>query len=252
MSWIDIIVGLIIFIITIYVVYYNIYQKERNNVILSTLHPLNEKKEIFNSTDALKLLTSSGMTVFGFFNINDGDRTVDKSKPFIPILYIENNWYLEITPYLNNQSTARLRIKMNNPDKPEEIIELPPIPKQKWTLVAILRDGRRFDVIYDQKIVASHRLEHYPVVITSPLFVGNRKLAGKVIHVITINRRLTPSELEKERLRRVDTNNMVVDVDSINNLFPSFSVFGQCLPGLPCKPITKPYNNLYEWNTPYA
>ena len=135
----------------------------------------------------------------------------------------------------------------------QETIELPQIPKQKWIFIAILRDGRRFDIIYDNKIVASQRLEYYPVVISSPLSVGNKGLDGSVIHVIINGTRLTPNAVERERLTHVDTNNTVLEANSIDISFPGLKLFAQCPSGLPCDPITKPpNNNLVQWKTPYA
>jgi hypothetical protein len=243
--WIDILLGVLIFGIMIYFIIFIIYPMNISDDLVPKVLPLNINKEIYNSTDTQLLLSSSGMSVFGFFNIKEGDKTVNYSTPFIPILQVENNWYLEITPSTNYNSTARLRVNT-------EIIDLPPIPKQKWVFIAILREGRRYDIIYDQQIVTSYRLEKFPEVITSPLTVGNSNVSGKFIHIKVNTKRLTPNEIEKERLVHVDTNNMVIDVDTIQSLFPSISVFGQCLPGLPCEPITKPNNNLLEWNTPYA
>ena len=119
--------------------------------------------------------------------------------------------------------------------------------------IAILRDGRRFDIIYNNEIVASEILEFYPVVISSDLSIGNNGLNGSVIHVIINDKRLTPTVIERERVSHVNTNNMVLDVDSITTSFPGMNLFAQCPPGLPCDPITKPpTNNLLQWKTPYA
>jgi hypothetical protein len=119
--------------------------------------------------------------------------------------------------------------------------------------IAILRDGRRFDIIYNNEIVASQILEFYPVVISSSLFVGNSGLSGSVIHVIINNRRLTPSEIENERLRYVNTNGTVLEADSISVSLPALKLLAQCLPGLPCDSVTKPpSNNLLKWKSPYA
>jgi hypothetical protein len=116
-----------------------------------------------------------------------------------------------------------------------------------------LREGRRFDIIYDSKIVVSHRLEHYPVVISSPLSVGNKGLDGSVIHVMINNVRLSPNLVERERISRVDTNNTVLEGNVISMSLPNIRLLAQCPSGLPCDPITKPpSNNLFEWNTPYA
>jgi hypothetical protein len=135
----------------------------------------------------------------------------------------------------------------------EEVIELPNIPKQKWIFIAILRDGRRFDVIYDNRIVASQRLEYYPVNISSPLAIGSTGLAGSVIHVLINGTRLSPTEVERERVAHVDTNGTVLEADAIDISFPGLKLFAQCPPGLPCDPVTRPpNNNLFEWSTPYA
>jgi hypothetical protein len=107
--------------------------------------------------------------------------------------------------------------------------------------------------MYDNKIVASQRLESYPVIISNPLRIGNKKLSGSVIHVIICDRRLTPTEVDRERLKYVDTNNMVIESNIINISFPNIRLFSQCPPGLPCDPVTKPpRDNLLQWNTPYA
>jgi hypothetical protein len=38
---------------------------------------------------------------------------------------------------------------------------LPPIPKQKWMFIAILRDGRRFDIIYNNYDFSIKRYKIY-------------------------------------------------------------------------------------------
>jgi hypothetical protein len=163
---------------------------------------------------------------------------------------VENNWYLEIAP----GEAARLRVQTNDSGTlQQETIELPQIPKQKWIFIAILRDGRRFDVIYDNKIVASQRLEFYPVVISSPLAIGNKGLDGSVIHVMVNGSRLSPTQVERERVTRVDTNNTVLEANQMDLTLPGLKLFAQCPPGLPCDTITKPpSNNLLQWSTPYA
>jgi hypothetical protein len=153
--------------------------------------------------------------------------------------------------------TARLRVSVApSPSTATDInIMLPPIPYQKWVFIAILREGRRFDVIYDNRIVASQRLEHYPVNKSASLSAGNKRLRGSMIHIMIKDRRLTPSEVEAERLQFVDTNNMIPEDHTINVLFPKFTMpyFSTCPPGLPCEPITRPPdNNLLRWNTPYV
>jgi hypothetical protein len=252
-----IIFGVILILITLYIIVYVIYPGSGNTDVLTKMTPLNEKKDIVMPDVAQsKLLGSAGSTVMGFFYLKDGDKTVRYIDTFTPILQIENNWYLEIAPAPSGKmhSSARLRVQMNDAGTlKQEIIELPHIPKQKWMFIAVLRDGRRFDVIYDNKIVASQRLEYYPVVISSPLSIGNKGLDGSVIHVMINGTRLTPSDVERERVAHVDTNNTVLESKALNMSFPGLKLTAQCPPGLPCNTITQPpSNNLVQWKTPYA
>jgi hypothetical protein len=230
---------------------------------LTKLTPLSANKVLLmpDKTQSM-LLGNSGSTVIGFFNIQQGDRTatyVDKlqTDKFIPLIQVANNWYVEIlhAPRGHKNISARLRVQTKDSSGilKDEIMELPPLPNQKWVCIAVLRDGRRFDVIYDDKIVASQRLQNYPVVISSPLSIGNKGLEGSVIHVIVCGRRYSPHEVERERLKYIDTNNMVLESNLFDVSFPNLSLFGQCPSGLPCDPVMKPpRDNLFQWSTPYA
>jgi hypothetical protein len=247
-------------------IYYLFYYSEVDMMdVLTTMTPLSANKMVVMSEQTQSTLLGTGSsTVMGFFNIQQGDRTttyIDKLRPdeFKPLFQVANNWYFEIShgPNGYKQTNARIRIRTKDSSGviKDEIMELQPLPKQKWICIAVLRDGRRFDVIYDNKIVSSQRLQNYPVVIGSPLSVGSKGLMGSVIHMIISGRRLTPTEVERERLKYVDTANMVIESNLFDISFPhlSFSLFGQCPPGLPCDPITKPpRSNLLEWKTPYA
>ena len=230
---------------------------------LTKITPLSANKVVLMSEMVQSmLLGNSGSTVMGFFNIQQGDRTatyVDKlqTDKFIPIIQVVNNWHIEIShsPTGQKQTSARLRVqtKDGNGELKDEIMDLPPLPNQKWLCITLLRDGRRFDMMYDDKIVASQRLQNYPVVISSPLTVGNKGLDGSVIHVIVSSRRYSPDEVEKERIKYVNTNNMILENNLFDITLPTISLFGKCLPGLPCDPVMKPpRDNLFQWKTPYA
>ena len=240
-----------------YIIFYVIYPSAGNNDILSKITTLNVKKDILTSdVTQSTLLSATGSTVMGFFYLYDGDRTAKYVNGFTPIIQVDNNWHLEIAPApIGGLSvSARLRVHTNDTGTlKEEHIDLPPIPKQKWMFVAILRDGRRFDIIYNNEIVASHTLEFYPVVISSPLSIGNSRLNGSVIHVIINNKRLSPIDVERERVTHIDTNGTVLEADSLDISFPGLKLLAQCPSGLPCDPVTRPpNNNLLQWKTPYA
>jgi hypothetical protein len=252
-----IIFGVVLVLITLYIIVYVIYPGAGNKDILPKITPLNAKKDILTADVAQStLLSTAGSTVMGYFYLKNGDRTTKYTNSFTPLIQIDNNWFLEISPSPvgKDRTAAQLRVKTNDGGTfKDEIIELPPILKQKWVFIAILRDGRRFDVIYDNEIVASQRLEYYPAVISSSLSVGNPGLDGSVIHVMINGTRLSPIDVERERVSHVDTNNTVLESDAIDITFPGLKLFAQCPPGLPCNPITRPpSNNLFQWSTPYA
>jgi hypothetical protein len=251
------IIVLLVIALAVYLVLYVFYPSPKNNDLLSTVTPLNQKKDV-GMPDMIQqqVLGSNGTTVMMFVKLDAGDRTTKMVDQFTPVLQVANNWYIEISPAPMGKEhlSARLRITTNHTGTlKDEIVELPPIPKQKWMFIALLREGRRFDVIYQSRIVASHRLEHYPVVISSPLSVGNKGLAGSVIHVLINGKRLSPNEVERQRIAYVDTNGMVVEDHPINMSLPAIQLFGECPSGFPCDPVTKPpKNNTVEWSSPYA
>jgi hypothetical protein len=243
--------------------YYFIYSEDNIMDVLKELTPLSASKQIVTAEKTQTMLLEKGSsTVMGFFNIQQGDRTkkyIDKLRPdeYTSIMEVSGNWSFEISqgPGGVLDTNARLRVitKDSSSSATVQIIDLPSLPKQKWVCIAILRDGRRFDIMYDNKIVASQRLQSYPVIISNPLRIGNKKLSGSVIHVIISDRRLTPTEVDRERLKYVDTNNMVIESNIISMSFPNIRLFSQCPPGLPCDPVTKPpRDNLLQWKTPYA
>jgi hypothetical protein len=258
MSFGVIAVVLLLIVITVYLIVFVIYPGGGNNDVLSTLTPLSEKKDIVMPDVTQKtFLGNNGGTIMGMFNFMNGDRTAKYTNNYTPFLQIENNWYLEVSNAPNDKQTAsarlRVRTSIQGGTTNEEMIELPPIPKQKWIFIAVMRDGRRFDVIYDSKIVASQRLEKYPVVITSPVSIGNKGLDGAVIHVIINGTRLTPADIERTRMTLVDTNKLVLEGNPINLSLPMISLLAECPSGLPCKPVTQPpVNQILKWSTPYA
>jgi hypothetical protein len=249
--------SIILIFVTLYIIFYVIYPGSGCEDLLKGITPLNVKKNVvMPDVTQDKILGSGGSSVLGFFYLNLGDRTSNYVDKYTPLMEVENNWHLEISPAPKGKEliSTRLRVQTNDGGTfKEEIIELPPIPKQKWILIAILREGRRFDIMYDNKIVASQRLENYPVVITSPLSVGDKGLDGSVIHIMINDKRMTPSEVERERVKYVDTNNTVLEANKIYMSLPNISLLAQCPSGLPCDSITKPPgNNLFEWKSPYA
>jgi hypothetical protein len=63
-----------------------------------------------------------------------------------------------------------------------ESISLPAIPLQKWTIISIVKEGRRIDVFYGSTPVASSYCTYVPVPAnrSDNLYAGNTKWKGKI------------------------------------------------------------------------
>jgi len=150
------------------------------------------------------------------------------------------------------QSTAQLIVYTT----PNEFttIPLPPLTQQSWIFISILRDGRRFDVMYDDKIVASHRTDMYPMALPNPLVIGDKALLGHAIHMFTKSSRATPSQISALRASYSDmTGQPPVKFPLPFLPIPFGTVQTACVPGMPCNPVSAPpTNTLKAWSSRYA
>jgi hypothetical protein len=234
---------------------------------------LNTSTNAIGSNEASKILFSgSGATLAGLFNVTIGDKTTQTATPttnsFSTLFGMRGCVEFQLAPanISNPNNTAQLLITTNARGADNkfltEVIPLPPLPAQKWTFIAILRDGRRFDVLYNDQVVASHRLTYYPNTgVQNQLQVGQAPLTaksparflGSAKHLFAFNYRMPPGELAALRAKYVDTTG----APPIPLPFPSpfdLTLPGICaIPGLPCYPVNHPPpNSLQAWSTPYA
>lgn len=220
---------------------------------------LNTSSILMNSDDSFtQIINSSGSTILGLFNFQFANRTQTLNNNYIPIFGVNPVWNLEILRHPTKTDTTTARIRVNTVSKDginSEFITLPDIPLQKWIMIGILRDGRRFDVIYNNDIVASHRIENYPFTMPSPLVVGNTNIVGNTVHVIVYPERLNSIHVNQIYKSLVDTNGSpkqsIKEILFPGNIsLPSLSSFPN-LSGVFNVPQT-PSNNLQAWSTPYA
>jgi hypothetical protein len=133
----------------------------------------------------------------------------------------------------------------------EETIALPDIPFQKWTFLTIAREGRRFDIYYNGKIVMSKRTQN--VVDTragfGPITAGDPNLTGKIAFIQTFPQKLSQQEVLANYKAKSDTTGQPV-ISAPTNLFdyvPNCKG-GGCITG----PKMRPTSPLLDWQTQYA
>jgi len=266
---------LIVFIIMVIILAVLLFRTRRPGIkdYMPTMVSLNTTTNAVGSSEANKILFSGpGATLAGLFNVTIGDKTTQTVTPvtnnFSTLFGMRGCIEFQLAPanISNPNSTARLLITTNARGADNtfltEAIPLPPLPAQKWTFIAILRDGRRFDVLYNDQVVASHRLTYYPNTgIQNQLQIGQSpttktapvRFLGSAKHLFAFNYRMAPGDLAALRAKYVDTTG----APPIPLPFPSpfnISLPGICaIPGLPCNPVNQPPpNSLQAWSSPYS
>ena len=248
--------------IVVYIVIAIVYSPSNlGNDLASSALDLHKQSIVLDSASVkTTLLSQGGSTVSAFVNVHFGNRTPTISNSqktrFVTLLGVKGSFEFQLTPSTatQGQSTAQLLVYTEGGSEVKnEILELPPLPLQKWVYVSILRDGRRFDVMYDDKIVGSHRMDYYPVPIANYLTIGGSNFMGSAIHIFAEGYRLTPNQISRQRAIYADMTGR----PPIKFPLPFLPIpFGyletQCIPGLPCKAVSAPpTNRLKEWKSIY-
>ena len=161
-----------------------------------------------------------------------------------------------------------------------ETLTLPPIPLQKWTMISVAREGRRFDVYYDDRIVLSQKTMYMPVSNISNsnfkgITSGSNGLVGHIALANVYNYRLSSQNVNALYKEYADTRGRpyvaatkvnpagTSDVAGLNPEFtsgmtlgsfiPNVSSFNLCPPeGCFSAPAIKPASPLYDWSTQYG
>jgi hypothetical protein len=270
---------MLILVLVVYTVMAIVYSSSNTySDLLPSPTSLTAQTQILDSgTVKTTLLSQGGSTVAGFFNVQFGDRTTRMTDPIAPIgpnlppaltyttlVGVAGAFEFQIAPSRlffdvsggpnaqMPQSTAQLIVYTSH--REFDTIPLPPFPQQTWVFLSILRDGRRFDVMYDDKIVASHRINVYPIAVSNPLMIGASSLLGQAVHLFAKNTRLTPTQISALRATYSDTTGQPPIKFPLPFLpIPFGTVQTSCLPGMPCNPVSKPpANAMKAWSSRYS
>ena len=145
-----------------------------------------------------------------------------------------------------------------------ETFVLPTIPYQKWVMISISREGRRFDFYYNDKLVLSKYASAniYNLTANTDIVVGNSSINGSS-GFFTLYYSIQPAvNIAKQYSSFVNTRgsplfdrdvptiaNSVLSLDRIGEFsIPSLCPSNDCI-NTPTNPPSKPY---YEWSSSYA
>ena len=255
-------IAIIVFIVILigYALFNTFYKpKAKLAVINEDVIDLSKQTYIMTADLAKQnFLMAQGATFCGFFKVNAMDRTPRYNSTngydwgYSQIIAMPNVWSLQIIPPTTTASgvpACRLAIKtvQKNGVSTFENLELPNLPMQKWVHIAILREGRRFDVMFDNQIVGSLTCVGFPNIQTSPIVSGfaSSGVRGSLLYPQVAPRRFTLPEVIDARKALSDTNGAPY---TSKITFPKFG----CPNGLFCINLDKPSTGLHAWKSPYS
>jgi hypothetical protein len=98
-----------------------------------------------------------------------------------------------------------------------EAVELPAIPMQKWVMVTIVKEGRRIDVYYGEKLAASKLLDYIPVSSESKLVwtAGNPNWRGKIGYFVGVQKAQSSEDIQKDVQSILNTRGEPLDYDPL-------------------------------------
>lgn len=131
-----------------------------------------------------------------------------------------------------------------------ETFALPPIPFQKWVLLTVSREGRRFDIYYNDALVFSKRAQYSldTSAGASPIVVGQSDFTGVAVLPSLTEGRMSTDDVTKSFQTKANTNGepiIPMTMDIFKKLHPC--------PDGPCfkAPTVRPASPLYDWDSQY-
>lgn len=211
--------------------------------------------------------------------VSNTDCTNCKSNGYLDILKIGDTVALEILPAPDagrqgkamTQLAIRTQTNMDasgnaidaSGNRPlsrvyTEYLVLPPIPIQKWCMITIVREGRRFDIYYDDTLVLSKKTSYVLSTTTDTtkgIRVGGPGFTGYVAAANIIQSAVSGSDVVSHYNKETDTRGaplVTIPEKTITqaNGFPGFNLPSFCLIG--CGPKVMPSKPLMDWETQYA
>lgn len=134
-----------------------------------------------------------------------------------------------------------------------ESISLPAIPLQKWCIITIVKEGRRFDVYYGSKNVSSKLLQYMPIApsTNTQWIAGNSRWKGQIGFFNGYNKSWSSDDVNVDMKSLLNTRGIPFYIDQMKitssdfqNLIPSCP-FGNCN----TLPVVKPTNSFMVYSS---
>lgn len=199
---------------------------------------------------------------YGLCVCNGTDCTNCAHKGFVNIVNVSNVVRLEMlaVPDAGRQeaAAAQLVVRCKRPlsngtgnQVVEETFALPELPYQKWTMITLAREGRRFDIFYNDKLVVSKRTQHVfdSSLATGQIVAGDSMLYGRIGFVKVFNYKMMLAEVQSLYASQADTTGQPSLPEPTRDFASLFTLCegGSCFSG----PAFRPASPMFDWATRY-
>lgn len=213
------------------------------------------------------------------------DCSTCKHQGYIPIINFNNICTLEVlgAPDGSRQGKAAVQFTMktqssgalidasHNPINPElhpkdpsgnstssdiyiETFVLPPLPFQKWVMLTISREGRRYDFFYDNVLVLSKQSSTVLYnSLSGNVTIGNSNLNGSSAYFSIYPKKQSINDITSQYKSFTDTRgNPLLDDTPLSLGLNNIALNPSVCAGSSMNPSTPPAQPFYEWSSSYA
>jgi len=255
--------GIIVIIYLIYyIIQYFLLPTPPKRVGNETI-PLSSLSQIITSEELSTSWTGqSGSTLLFYIYPTITDRTVVSGNEYAKAIQLgsKQSFNILVAPDAGRgyiTSPAQLQIYVKSCAVPE-IVDIPNFPLQKWTAVAIVKRGRKFNIYLNGKLTVSYTCTAMPDFdSTQPLRVGDSRLGGQIALMSLAPYAMGADSIRSTVESTVDTDGKpylssgmfaFMPLPTINIKFNPFCPNGNCnLAGQAAK--TSPFE---QWSSSYA
>jgi len=259
--------NLLLGVVVMFVVIYLIYMLIAYLVLPKQLQPIGQTEislskvsQVITSEELKGPWTSrSGSTLIFYINPVVMDRTAQSGNEYSNVVQIgsKQNFQILVAPDAGRGLTlapAMLQIYVKNYTTPETV-EIPNFPLNRWTAVAIVKLGRRFDIYLNGSLSVSYTCTAMPDFDeTQPLKVGYARLGGTISNMSLTSYALMANEIRDVVRGVTDTSGKpyapITALSIFSPFIPSLSFDFWC-PGGNCATPKKP-GPLEQWSSLYA
>lgn len=183
----------------------------------------------------------------------------------ISLFSIGNDFKLNVIPSgASHEESCELVVKTRRPPSSpdqtitsdqEEVFKFQRIPTQKWVLITITKEGRRFTVYYNDMMVSSFRTLYYPVIQNNGLVIGNPKLKGTFAYPTFYGEgQAFKMDDVKSYLASTSNTRHEPELPNTQSIFEIFQNTFACPSGVFCFNTTQTPQKSYlkKWTSPYS